>query len=189
VRISTRFGLVGALSAMLVLGASGVAAAKPKEVSAKKFAKTVCSVYTDIPKNIDDFTSAYNTAPNTDPAIFQTSVVTITSDLLDNLGQLQAKIKKAYPDVDSGKKVSKIFVNDVQEYVDKISGALSKFQAADPNGTAFVGDQAQFETAINILRASTISDPFTKIHDQDLLGAFDDEKSCDKVVEIQRVGG
>jgi hypothetical protein len=180
----TRIGLVGALSALFVIGATGIAVAKPTEVSTKKYAKTVCGVYTDIPKNIEDFTSAYNTAPTSDPTAFQTSAVTITSDLLDNLGQLQAKLKKVYPDVDDGKKISKIFVNDVQEYLDEISKALTKFKAADPNGAAFVGDQATFETEINVLSATTVSDPFSKVHDQDLLGALDKEKSCKKVVTI-----
>jgi hypothetical protein len=40
--------------------------------------------------------------------------------------------------------------------------------------------------AINLLDTKT-SDPFTKVTDQDVIGAFDDERSCDEVVTI--IGG
>jgi hypothetical protein len=183
VRTSTRIGLVGALSAMFVVGASGIGVAAPKAVSTKRYAKTVCGAYLGIPDSFDEFTTAYNTAP-TDPPTFQSTVVTSSSDLVASLKKLQSKVKAAYPDIDNGKKVTKLFVNDFQRYIDKVSSAAATLKAADPNGVAFAGDQAKFEAAITVLASSNPSDPFSKVRDQDLLQAFKHEKSCSEVVTI-----
>jgi len=183
VRSSTRIGLVAALSVVVVLGASGVAGAKPKEVSTKKFAKTVCGVYTDLQQQVAKFTDAYNADTSNDPATFQTEVGTLTSALLDDVAKLRTKIKNVYPDVDDGKKITKLFVKNLNEVSSEVAAALEKFQAADPNGVAFQADVSTFEVAINLLDTKS-SDPFSKVTDQDVLGAFGDEKSCEKVVTI-----
>jgi predicted outer membrane protein len=184
VRTSIRVGLVGVLSASLVFGVEAAASAKSSAISTKQYAKRVCAVYTAIPKDLDAFTTAYNTAPNTDPAAFQAAVVTSTSALERQLGRLATRLKKVHPDVDSGTKIAKLFANDLQRYHDKVSSALATFKSADPAGAAFVGDQAKFEAAITLLRTSSANDPFSKVDDQDLLGAFDKAKSCAKVVRI-----
>ncbi len=181
-----RVGLAGALALSVVAVAGGVAGAAPKEVSTSKYAKTVCGVYTDIQDGIGEFTEAYNAAPATDPASFQATTVDLTNGLLDDLSALRTKLKNQYPDVDDGKKISKLFVKNLKEIETEVSGALETFQAADPNGVAFSADQTTFEVAINLLDTKT-SDPFSEVTDQDVIGAFDDEKSCDEVVTI--IGG
>jgi len=181
VRTTTRIGLVGALSVAFVLGTAGTAMAK--EVSTKKYAKTLCQTYSDVRQNITEFTDTYNADTSNDPVAFQTEVGTLASDLLDNIGQLKTTLKKVYPDVDDGKRITKLFVKSLNEISGEISAALEKFQAADPNGVAFQADISTFEVAINLLDTKT-SDPFSKLTDQDVLGALDKEKSCDEVVDI-----
>ena len=180
---SIRIGLVGVLSVTVLLATSSIAGAKPEAVSTKKFAKTLCTAYLGLPKVFKTFTTAYNTAP-TDPTTFQSTVVTSATDLVGSLQKLEVKVKNAYPDVDSGKKIAKLFVNDFQRYVDKVSSALSAFKSADPNGAAFVADQAKFEAAMTILTAANPNDPFRKVDDQDVLNAFKKEKACSQVVTI-----
>jgi hypothetical protein len=183
VRTSTRVGLAAALAALVVLGAGGLATAAPREVSTQKYAKTVCGAYTDLKEQVSAFTDKYNADTSSDPATFQTEVGTLTTGLVDDIGTLQAKVKNVYPDVDDGKKITKLFVKNFNEIKSQISAALEKFQAADPNGVAFQADVSTFEVAVNLLDTKT-SDPFTKIDDQDLLGALDDERSCNEVVTI-----
>ena len=182
-RTSTRIALAGALAALFALGASGTALAAPRSVPAKKYAKTVCGAYNNLKKTVSDFTDKYNADTSNDPATFQTEVGTLTTTLLDDISALQAKVKKIYPDVDDGKKITKLFVKNFNEISGQISSALKKFQAADPNGVAFQADVSTFEVAVNLLDTKT-SDPFSKVHDQDVLGAFDDEKTCSDVVTI-----
>jgi hypothetical protein len=114
---------------------------------------------------------------------FQTEVGTLTTGLLADIAALEAKVKKVYPDVDDGKKITKLFVKNFTEIRGQITSALKKFKAADPNGVAFQADVSTFEVAVNLLDTKT-SDPFSKIDDQDLLGALDKEKSCSEVVTI-----
>jgi hypothetical protein len=79
-----------------------------------------------------------------------------------------------------------LFVKNFKEIESEVSSALETLQAADPNGATFTADLTTFEVAINLLDTKT-SDPFTKVTDQDVIGAFDDERSCDEVVTI--IGG
>jgi hypothetical protein len=53
-------------------------------------------------------------------------------------------------------------------------------------GVAFSGDVTVFTVAIQT-SALGLSDPFSSITDQDLIGAFADTKSCENVVTI--IGG
>jgi hypothetical protein len=182
----TRIGLTGALAAGFVVANFGIASAAPKEVSTEKFAKTVCGSYSKIQDRLGEFTDAYNTLPADDPTAFQTQAADLTNSLLDDASALQTKLKKVYPDVDDGKKISKLFVKNLNEINKEVSAALETFQAADPNGVAFQADITTFEVAINLLDTKT-SDPFSKVTDQDVIGAFDDEESCDDVVTI--IGG
>jgi hypothetical protein len=183
VRTSIRIGLVAATSALLVLGVAGVGAAAPRAISAKRYAKTVCGAYTDLKQKVSAFTDKYNAETSTEPVAFQTEVGTLTQGLLDDIATLEGKVKKVYPDVDQGKKITKLFVKNFNEINAQISAALKKFKAADPNGVAFQADVSTFEVAVNLLDTKT-SDPFSKIDDQDLLGALDKEKSCNEVVTI-----
>ena len=156
---------------------------KAKKVSTTKYAKTVCGSYTTLADAIDGFVDEYNGITNEDPAAFQSETLTIANGLLDDITKQQKKLKKSYPDIDDGKKVSKLFIANVGELKSEVSGAVDKFSAADPTSPAFVGDVTQFEVAFNVLSAK-LSDPFSEVDDQDLLKAFDDTKSCEDVVTV-----
>jgi hypothetical protein len=181
--------LVRAGSALLVIGAlvvgtAGVADAKAKKVSTKKYAKTLCETYSRV---IDDLTSFAGSlasgASITDPASFQADTITKTEGAVAGLAAAEAKLKKTYPDVDKGKKIAKSLVANATELKTKLSDALEKFRAADPNGVAFTGDVTVFSVAIRTI-AVGLSDPFSKITDQDLIAAFGDIKSCKNVVTV-----
>jgi hypothetical protein len=184
VRTSTRIGLVGALATLvLLLGTAVTATAAPRAVSTKRYAKTVCGIYTDLKQEVSSFTDEYNAGTSSDPTTFQTEVGTLTTGLLDDIAALQAKVRNVYPDVDDGKQITKLFVKNFNEIKNQISQALETFQAADPNGVAFQADVSTFEVAVNLLDTKT-SDPFSKIDDQDVLTALDGQKSCSEVVTI-----
>jgi hypothetical protein len=74
-------------------------------------------------------------------------------------------------------------VKNLNEVKTQVSRALEKFQAADPNGVAFQADVSTFEVAVSLLDTKT-SDPFSKIDDQDVLGALNEERSCKEVVTV-----
>jgi hypothetical protein len=171
------------LAGMSVAGAS--VAAKQKPVSEAKYAKVLCGTYNKALTNIDDFTAAYNAAPTDDPAAFQAAVAVATTDYLANVGQLKAKLAKVYPDVDGGKRIAKIMATDLGTIESKMSDALAKFQAADPNGVAFTADITQFEVALRLLGVDSAD--LSKVTDQDVIGAIDDEKSCKEIFPV--VGG
>ena len=184
-----RAGLVLVLVTVLVPLAGVVAGAsvstKQQAISEAKYAKVLCSTYNTALANINDFTDAYNAAPTDDPAAFQTSVISATSEYLDNLAQLKTRLTKIYPDVDNGKKIAKIMKGDLNTIQTKMAGALEKFQAADPNGVAFTADITTFEVALRLLGVD--STDLSKVTDQDVIGAIDDEKTCKKIFPV--VGG
>lgn len=169
------------LAGMSVAGATA-AAAKQKAVSEAKFAHAICASYNGVQGDIKDFTTQYQATSN-DPAQFQTEAVALTNTLLGQIQAEQAKVKKVYPDVDGGKKISKLFVNNLAEIEQEITDALTKFQAADASGVAFQADVSTFEVAINLLDVKT-GDPFSKVKDQDVIGAFDGDKTCKTVVNV-----
>jgi hypothetical protein len=169
---------------LLMAGTAGaLVGQKAKKVSAAKYAKTVCGSYTTLADVIDGFVDDYNGITNEDPTAFQSETLTIANGLLADITKQQKKLKKSYPDVDGGKKVAKLFIANVGELKDEVSGAVEKFTAADPTNPAFVGDVTQFEVAFNVLSAQ-LSDPFSEVDDQDLLQAFDKEKRCEDVVTV-----
>lgn len=169
---------------MLVGGTAGASVAvKAKKVPTEKYAKVVCVNYTGATDAVNDFISAYNSDTSDDPVAFQSEVGTLGDDLTAELTRLEAKLKKAYPDIDDGKKIAKTFVAGIQQVRTEISDALTEFAAADPNGVAFVADISTLEVTINLLDIKR-NDPFSALQDQDLLGAFDDEQACKDVVDI-----
>jgi hypothetical protein len=156
---------------------------KAKKISTDKYAKTLCGVYVKAMATMNGFVAGYNAISAPDNGGLQTQTVSLATDLLTSFAQYQAKLKNVYPDVDGGKKINKLFVANLNGLTDKISNALDTFKAADPNNPAFIGDSTVFESAVNVATA-TLSDPFSKVKDQDLLGAFGDEKSCKNVVTV-----
>jgi hypothetical protein len=181
-----RAGLALALVTVLVPLAGVVAgasvSAKQQAVSEAKYAKVLCGTYKSLRTNLDDFNAAYNAAPTDDPATFQTAAVVATTDFLDNVGQLKTKLAKVYPDVDGGKQIAKIMATDLTTIEQKVSDALAKFQAVDPNGVAFTADIAQFEVVLQLLTID--STDLSKVTDQDVIGAIGDERTCKKIFPV-----
>ena len=177
---------VGLVVALLVATAGTGAATmgeKQKKASAKAYAVSVCRVYSGVEEDFGDLVSGYNALAADDPVAFQSQVVTMTSNFLDEATESQAKLARVYPDVDGGKKISKIFVAGLGEIVTKVQEARDAFAAADPSSPGFIGNVTQFEVAFNILDA-TLGDPFSEVDNQDLMGAFDDAKVCKDVVTV-----
>jgi len=173
------------LAGMSAVGAS-VAAAKQKPVSESKYAKVLCGTYNSvIGEDLDAFTTAYTSAPSDDPVAFQTAAVTAANEFLAQIAKRKAKLAKIYPDVDDGKKIAKIMAGDLSKVKSKVSDALAKFQAADANGVAFQADVTQFEVALQLLGVDTTD--LSKVTDQDVIGAIDDEKRCQEIFPV--VGG
>jgi hypothetical protein len=177
VRITARIALVSALSAMFVLGASGIAAAK--EVSNEKYAKRLCGAMQDVYETID----AMEQNDATDPAAFQTAAIAQVDELVASMSSAKAKLKKLAPE-DGGKLVTKLFDKYLTEFTGVFEDAKTEFAAADPTSPAFTGDVTVFTVALSNA-AIGLDDPFSKLsNNQDLLSAFGDEKSCKDVVTI-----
>gem|GEM_PF-2333649 len=177
--------LVGVLVPLGGAVAGASVHAKQQAVSEAKYAKVLCASYHSALVGINGFTDAYNAAPTDNPATFQSSVVTATSDFLANLARIKQKLAKVYPDVDNGKRVARIMAGDLDRIATKMSGALGKFRTADPNGVAFTADITTFEVALRLLGVD--STDLSKVTDQDVIGAIGDEKSCKKIFPV--VGG
>jgi hypothetical protein len=168
---------LGCLAAGLVLGTSGVAAAKT--VSDKKYAKSLCGAIQGVSNTIDQI----QPATGGDPAATQAQVVQSTDQLLDSLNTAKAKAAKISPS-DGGKKVTKIFDQYFQGNIDGITAAREKLAAADPGSVALSADIAQFTAALQTLDATT-GDPFSKLSPyQDLLQALKKEQACSQIVTV-----
>ena len=102
------------LTAGLVLGTAGVAGAK--NVSDKKYAKTICGAITGVSDTIDQI----QPANSGDPATAQTQILTSTDQLLASLNEAKAKAAKLSPS-DGGKKVTKLFDAYFQSSVDGVT--------------------------------------------------------------------
>ena len=182
-----RFGramVVVLACSVLLAGTAGAAVAqKAKKASVEKYAKSVCGSYTKLETAINDFVASYNGIDATDNPGLQTAAIDLANGLLDDINAQQKKLKKSYPDVDGGKKIMRLFVANVGELKDEVTGAVGDLQAADATSPAFVGDITQFEVSFNVLSAR-LSDPFSEVDDQDLLKAFDEEKNCEDVVTV-----
>lgn len=179
-----RRGLVVAvLAGVGVLALGGTAAAK--EVSPRRFAKTLCGAYVEYGKAHQAYTDAYNALPP-DPAGYHLGVQTVAADFVKAIETQRDKIRKVWPAVDDGKQITKLFVNNFNELSSSVSDALEAIQAADPNAPTFANDQATYEAELAKLDTET-SDPFAKLKDQDVIRALDAEKSCENVVTV--IGG
>ena len=172
-----QFAGLGCLAAGLVLGTSGVAAAKT--VSDKKYAKSLCGAIQGVSNTIDQI------QPTTggDNAASQAQILASTDQLLASLNAAKTKAAKISPD-DGGKKVTKIFDRYFQSNIDGVTAARQKLAAADPNNVAFAADIAQFSAALQTLDATT-GDPFSKLSaNQDLLQALKKERACSQIVTV-----
>jgi len=167
----------GCLAAGLVLGTSGVAAAKT--VSDKKYAKSLCGAIQGVSDTIDRI----QPSSGGDPTATQQQILASTDQLLDSLNTAKAKAAKISPS-DGGKKVTKIFDQYFQSNIDGVTAARQKLASADPANVAFAADIAQFTAALRTLDATT-GDPFSKLSAyQDLLRALKKEQACSQIVTV-----
>ena len=165
------------IGGMLMFLTAGVAAAK--EVSNEKYAKKLCGAVNGV---LDDITEL-EPSTTTDPATYQTETVASLDSLIASMEKATAKLKKLSPE-DGGTKVSKLFDAYLQELTGNIQDARDQFAAADPSSPAFTADVSVLTVGLQN-SALGIDDPFAKLSsNQDLLGAFDDEESCEDIVTI-----
>lgn len=165
------------LGMVLTVATAGVAAAK--EVSNEQYAKKLCGGVNSVLDDID----ALEPSTSQDPATYQQETLASVDSLIASLETQTAKLKKLSPE-DGGKKVTKLFNAYLKELTGKFQEARDAFAAADPNGVAFSADVTVLGVALQNATVG-IDDPFSELSgNQDLLGAFDDEKSCDDIVTI-----
>lgn len=169
-------------SLLVSIGAAGAGASlAEKKVSDGKYARTLCTTLTGISGTEEDLVEKYNALDVNDPAAFQTEAIALTNEYIDELTAGQAKLKKLQPE--GGKKVAKPFNAYFSDAITALEEAVDAFEAADPTSVAFQADVSTFQVALQ-LTGTTTADPFSSVKDQDLLGAFKDEKSCEDVVTI-----
>jgi hypothetical protein len=188
VRRISRTAVAVATATMVVALLAGAAsasvgAAKSKEVSAEKYAKTMCTAYNKVLKDLTDFSDQIGSSTTTDPAAFQAEVRTAGDAILAKLAAAEKKLKSIYPDVDGGKSIGKQFAKNSVELQDAISDAVDTFTAADPTSPAFTGDVTILNVALSTL-GTKISDVTTGITDQDFIGAVGDEKACHELFPV-----
>jgi hypothetical protein len=177
-RALIRGGCVAFTAAALVVSMAGVAAAKPKKQSTAKYAKTVCGTYSQLETDIGTFATAIGNLDPSDPAGYKTQAAAPTNTLLTTVKAAQTKLAVAYPDVSNGKKIGALLVTNATELDKSLSGALTTLQADSSAAGPTV-----FRVAIQVL-PTKLSDPFSKVTDQDLINAFQKEKSCKNVVQV-----
>lgn len=186
-RISQTLVAVAA-GAMFVAGLSGIAGAsvseaKPKEVSAEKYAKTMCTTYNKVLDDVNGFGEDLDASTTTDPAAFQAEVNAAGDAVLAKLAAAEKKLKGIYPDVDGGKKIGKQFAKNTTELQSAIGDAVDTFTAADPTSPAFSGDVTILSVALSTL-STQLSDVTVGITNQDFIGAVGDEKSCQEIFPV-----
>jgi len=175
---------VALVACVAILGvASASASVGTKKISDSKYAKTLCGKLTALDASESQLVDQYNGLPVDDPATFQRQAAALVDSYLADIKQAAVQMKKVEPDVGGGKKISKTFVSYFDDASNEIQTALDTFRSADPNSPAFQGDVTVFETSLKVLSAR-IGDPFSKVTNQELLGAFKKEKSCSEVVSV-----
>jgi hypothetical protein len=173
---SVRGGVAVLVAAGVVLGGVGAAGAKPTKQSTSKYAKTVCGTYTNLENDITQFASSVGGLDPNSPT-FQTDAGNMTTALIGKVKAAEATLQGAYPDISNGKKVGALLATNATEIEQGLTAAQQKLQAGGATG------QIQFGVAIQTLGAK-ISDPFSKVTNQSLIGAFKKEKLCKNVVTV-----
>ena len=151
--------------------------------SPDEYAATLCGTLLDLTDQQTELVDAYNVLPADDPAVFQADALALVDDFIADLGVAGTELGDVTPDVDDGEDIQQIFTDYIDETTAEVQAARDTLAAGDPNDPAFIGTVTQFEVAINIL-ATTLSDPFAEIDDQDLLTAFDEEPTCEDIVLV-----
>lgn len=173
---------VGAVSSA---GAGASVASKAKEVSAAKYAKTMCATYNKVIADLGDFADELtaSSSSQTDPAAFQQEVSGAADAFLVKVAAGERVLKKIYPDVDDGKAISKQFVKNPVEVQRLVRDAVDEFLAADPTSPAFSANVTVFSVTLSTL-ATQLTDVTTGIDDQDFIEAVGDEKRCQEIFPV-----
>jgi hypothetical protein len=171
-------GAVAAVAvAGVVLGAVSAAEAKPKKQSTAKYAKTVCSTYMQLLADYHSYAQGIHNLDTTDIAGFAGQATTQTNMFLAIVKAGEDRLQGAYPDVSNGKKIGTLLATNATEIDNAISDALSHLENGGVAGpAAFVANVDSLNTKI--------TDTFSKVTDQDLINAFQREKTCKKVVRV-----
>jgi hypothetical protein len=173
-------GAVLLVAGGLVLGASGFAGAatnKPKQQSTAKYAKTVCGVYSQLEADVSSYAQSLSSLDSGDPASFVPAATTQTNALLTKVQADEATLKGAYPNVSNGKKIGALLATNATQIDTALTGALGQLQAG---GQASV---TKFMVGIDTL-TTKLTDPFSKVTDQDVIHALGKEKTCKNVVQV-----
>ena len=173
---------VGAVSSA---GAGASVTAKSKEVSAAKYAKTMCATYNKVIADLGDFADELtaSSSSQTDPAAFQQEVSGAADAFLVKVAAGERTLKKIYPDVDDGKAISKQFVKNPVEVQRLVREAVDEFLAADPTSPAFSANVTVFSVTLSTL-ATQLTDVTAGIDDQDFIEAVGDEKRCQEIFPV-----
>jgi hypothetical protein len=165
----------------VVLGAFGVAEAKPKKQSTAKYAKTVCSTYVKLQTDFAAYAMGIANLDATDTGGFTVQAVSQTNTFLATVKADEQRLQAVYPDISNGKKVGTLLASKAVQFDATLSAALSQLQSGGPAGPAV------FSAAImpQVLDAKT-GDPFSKLTDQGLINGLQREKSCKGVVHVIR---
>jgi hypothetical protein len=171
-------GCVAALVvAGVVLGAVSVAEAKPKKLSTAKYAKTMCGTYSKLENDYASYATAITGLDKTDTTGFAIQATTLTNTFLGTIKADEKTLQGVYPDISNGKKVGALLTTKATAVDTVITNALRQLQSGGAAGPAV------FVAALSTLDAQT-GDPFSKVTDQDLINAFQKEKSCKTVIHI-----
>jgi hypothetical protein len=162
----------------IVVGGAGVAAARPQKQSTSKYAKTVCGTYQGLLNDITGYGTAIGNLDPTDPTGFQTSATTQTTALINQIKVAEKKLSNAYPDISNGQKVGKLLATNASELDTLLTSAEAQLAQGGIAGAT------QFTASIATL-STKLSDPFSKVTDQDLINAFQKEKTCKNVVQVE----
>lgn len=174
-------GVVLGIVTLLIAGLAGPVAAKT--VSPGKYAKSLCSTLGGVLASHEEFRDAYGALPVVDSVTFQAQAIEVVNVLLADLQSAQAKLERLKPDIEGGRRVSKLFSGYVGSQATAVQSARDAFALADPNGVAIAADVTAFEIGVSTA-TQILDDPFTEITNRELLEAFDKEKSCDDLINV-----
>ena len=176
----SRFGrgiTVAGVAAGHVVGAASAAAAKPRSTATAKYAKTVCGVYASLENEVKTYATSIANLDPSDAAGFEAQATAPTNTLITTVKADEVTLTNVYPNIANGKKIGASLVANSTEIDQALTSALTKLDPSNP------GAPIDFSTSIATLSTS-LSDPFSKITNQQLIGAFKNEPSCKTVVTV-----
>jgi hypothetical protein len=175
-----RGGVMLLVVGSVMVGGAGIAAAspQPKSQSVAKYAKTVCGTYQNLLNDLTNFGSGIAGLDPTDPSAFQTQASAQTAAIIAKIKAAEKTLAAAYPNISNGQKTGKLLATNAKQLDTLLTSAEGKL------ATGGVAGATQFTVAIQTL-ATKLSDPFSKVTNQSLINAFQKEKLCKNVVEVE----